>query len=217
MGPKVVRPQLDCAVYKGPYDPCELENPAMSRLGTWKPKTVEERLDRMESLAAIRQLPSRYGLAIDSRNMQALVELFVPDVRVGRDSSGRAALERWFTEVMQHPRTSVHFVGNHIIDFDDADHAHGIVYCRDELERPATGRWEVGTLQYWDTYLRVDGEWCFERRRFHRWYLVDALTRPAHGAGVNEEREALRTVQLPDAFPSWGAFWERVEGNRNRV
>ena len=30
-------------------------------------------------------------------------------------------------------------------------------------------------LQYHDTYLRVDGEWAFERRRFHRWYQVDAL------------------------------------------
>jgi hypothetical protein len=31
----------------------------MSRLGTWTPTTIEERLDRMESLAAIRQLTHR--------------------------------------------------------------------------------------------------------------------------------------------------------------
>ena len=186
----------------------------MSRLGPWNPSSVEERLDRMESLAAIRQLVSRYGLALDSRNIETLVDLFVPDVRVGRDATGRAALAQWFTEVMQESRTSVHFMGNHIIDFDDADHARGIVYCRDELERPATEKWEVGTLQYWDTYVRVDGEWCFERRKFHRWYLVDALTRPAHGAGVNDDREPLSTLQLPDAFPSWRAFWEKLERKR---
>jgi hypothetical protein len=158
----------------------------MSRLGTWAPATAEERLDRLESLAEIRQLPVRYALAIDSRDMDALVDLFVPDVRVGRDESGRDALKRWFTDTMRRPKTSVHFVGNHIVDFDDADHAHGIVYCRDELEHPARGEWEVGMLQYWDSYVRVDREWCFARRRFHRWYLVDALTRPSHGAGVNE-------------------------------
>ncbi len=186
----------------------------MSRLGPWNPSTVEERLDRMESLAAIRQLPHRYGLALDSRNMEALVDLFIPDVRVGRDATGRAALAQWFTAVMQEMRTSVHFIGNHIVDFDDADHARGIVYCRDELERPATEKWDVGTLQYWDTYVRVDGEWYFERRKFHRWYLVDALTRPAHGAGVNDADEPLSTVQLPDAFPSWGVFWEKVERTR---
>jgi len=186
----------------------------MSRLGPWTPSSLEERLDRMESLAAIRQLGHRYALALDSRDMAALVALFVPDVRVGRGATGREALERWFTEVMQESRTSVHFIGNHIIDFDHAERARGIVYCRDELERPAAGRWEVGMLQYWDTYLRVDGEWCFERRRFHRWYLVDALTRPAHGAGVNDSREPLRTAQLPDAFPSWRAFWEKVGRSR---
>lgn len=182
----------------------------MSRLGTWAPATVEERLDRMESLAHIRQLPYRYALALDSRDMDALVDLFVPDVRVGRDETGRDALKRWFTETMRAPKTSVHFVGNHIVDFDDADHAHGIVYCRDELERPATKEWEVGTLQYWDTYLRVDGEWCFQRRKFHRWYIVDALTRPSHGAGVNEGADGLTTRQLPEAFETWGRFWQEA-------
>lgn len=57
-------------------------------------------------------------------------------------------------------------------DFDDADHAKGIVYCRDQFERPATGRWEIGELQYWDDYERVGGESCFRRRKFHRWCLV---------------------------------------------
>ena len=183
----------------------------MSRLGTWNPTSTEARLDRMESLADIRQLPYRYALALDSRDMDALVDLFVPDVRVGRDEFGRDALRRWFTTTMSRMKTSVHFVGNHIIDFDDADHAHGIVYCRDELERPKTTEWEVGMLQYWDSYIRIDGEWCFERRRFHRWYIVDALTRPAHGAGVNIGSESLSTHQLPEAFESWSRFWSEVD------
>ena len=182
----------------------------MSRLGTWNPTTVEERLDRMESLAAIQQLPHRYGVAIDSRDMDMMVDLFVPDVKVGKDEVGREALHRWYTRTMSGPRASCHFIGNHVVDFDDADHAHGIVYCHDELDQPQTGQWVQGMLQYWDTYRRVDGEWYFERRRFHRWYIVDALTRPSHGAGVEGNRSALTTHQLPDAFPSWGAFWDRV-------
>ena len=47
----------------------------MSRLGPWQPTTVEERLDRMESLAAIRQLAFRYALCLDTRDMDALVLL----------------------------------------------------------------------------------------------------------------------------------------------
>ena len=45
-----------------------------------------------------------------------------------------------------------------VIDFHDADHASGVVYCRDELERPDTGEWAVGTIQYWDDYKRTDAE-----------------------------------------------------------
>ncbi|OHV32264.1 MULTISPECIES: nuclear transport factor 2 family protein [Pseudofrankia] len=140
----------------------------MSRLGAWRPDSVEARLDRMESLAEIRQLPYRYALALDSRDMDALVALFVPDVRVGRDAQGRDALKAWFSAQMSHPKTSVHFVGNHVVDFDGPEEAHGIVYCRDELEWPERGEWEIGVLQYWDSYRRVDDHWCFQRRRFHR-------------------------------------------------
>jgi hypothetical protein len=183
----------------------------MSRLGPWTPQTVEERLDRMESLAAIRQLPYRYALCLDSRDIDTMVTLFVPDVRVGRDTTGRAALHRWFTETMRPMRTSIHFIGNHIVDFDDADHARGIVYCRDELEWPDRGEWENGTIQYHDSYVRVDGEWCFQRRRFNRWYMVDALTRPAKGAGVGAGKDALGTGQLPDIFPTWHAFWAQFD------
>jgi hypothetical protein len=183
----------------------------MSRLGSWEPTTLEERIDRLESLAAIQQLPHRYGVAIDSRDMDMMVDLFVPDVRVGRDEVGRDALKRWFTRTMSLSRASCHFIGNHVVDFDDADRAHGIVYCHDELDHPHEGQWVQGQLQYWDTYRRVDGEWFFERRRFHRLYITDWLTRPYHGAGNEGLSSTLTTHQLPEAYPSWGRFWEEVE------
>ena len=94
-----------------------------SRLGPWQPTTAEERIDRIESLVEIQQLPVRYALALDSRDLDALKDLFVPDVRVGREQRGREVLKAWFTDAMSKPRVSVHFVGNHVVDFDDADHA----------------------------------------------------------------------------------------------
>lgn len=180
----------------------------MGRLGAWSPRTAEERLDRVESELELRQLAVRYALALDSRDLDSLVALFAPDVRVGRDATGRDALRSWFDVSMRKVRTTVHVVSNHVIDFDDTDHAHGVVYCRDEVEYPDTGEWQVGMLQYWDAYRRVDGEWCFDRRRFHRWYQVDALERPRTGAGVNEGDDPITTAPLPDAFPTWQAFWD---------
>lgn len=178
------------------------------RLGAWQPTTVEERLDRMESYAAIQQLACRYARALDARDMDTVVSMFSPHVQVGAQASGREALKAWMSELMSQMRTSVHLVANHLIDFGDPDHATGVVYCRDELELPDTGEWVVGTIQYWDDYERVDGTWCIARRRLHRWYLVDALDRPAHGAGVNRFA-MIHERLLPDASPSWSQFWDR--------
>lgn len=44
--------------------------------------------------------------------------------------------------------------------------------------------------------------------------MVDALTRPRAGAGVDED--GLTTARLPDAWPSWARFWEEVEARKCR-
>ena len=182
------------------------------RLGDWNPTTSDERLDRMESYAAIQQLVSRYARALDARDMDTVVSMFSPNVQVGAEAHGREALKQWMSVLMSQMRTSVHLVANHVIDFHDADHASGVVYCRDELERPDTGEWAVGTLQYWDDYERIEGEWCIGRRRIHRWYLVDWMERPAPGLGVNDFGAHIREQLLPDAYHSWGEFWDANRG-----
>jgi hypothetical protein len=179
----------------------------VSLLGSWEPATSEERLDRLESLAAIHQLAVRYALAVDSRDLDTLVALFAADVKVGKDQTGREALQRWFARILKDMRVTVHFVGNHVIDFDDPDRARGVVYCQDEMERPITGEWHQGRIQYWDDYRRVEGQWFFTRRRFNRWYLVDALERPGHGRGVNVGHDPLPARLLPDGFETWDTFW----------
>jgi hypothetical protein len=171
------------------------------------PATTEERLDRLEAIEQIRQLPHRYALAVDTRNIDDLVALFVDDVRVGRDQSGRAAMKAWFAETLSAFADSIHFVGNHVIDFESPIHASGTVTCRDELE--VGGEWRVGMIQYWDKYEKRDGVWYFVRRKLHRWYLADALTRPFHGAGIGLDPLAGRgDGQLPDAWPSWAEYWK---------
>ncbi|MGE0387979.1 MAG: nuclear transport factor 2 family protein [Gammaproteobacteria bacterium] len=187
----------------------------MARDGNWEPKTAEEKLDYLMSVDQIKQLPHRYGLAVDSRNMDDLVELFVDDVRVGNGQGGRAALKEWYTTILStNIRTSIHFIGNHVIDFQDADHASGVTYCRDELERDAD--WGVGYIQYWDKYVRRNGRWYFRKRNFYRWFMVDALQRPAHGAGCERTDDALPVNQLPEAWPSWGRYWQEIEARKAR-
>ena len=50
---------------------------------------LEQRIDRLESLDEIRQLVARYALSLDMRDLDAHVNLFAPDIRVGNDQCHR--------------------------------------------------------------------------------------------------------------------------------
>jgi hypothetical protein len=155
----------------------------------------------------IRQLACRYAEAVDSRDLDGLVECFVPDVQVGRGTFGRPALRDWFDGV----RTfgiSIHFIGNHRISIVDDDRASGVVYCRAEHE--VGDEWVVMIIQYWDDYARIDGEWLIRRRKEKVWYGVQKLP-GASGAAMDRwpGREP-KVAALPAEWPSWRAFWGRT-------
>lgn len=96
-----------------------------------------DRLDRLESTEAIRQLAGKYSLSLDMRDLDAHAGLFAPDIRVGREKVGRAHLKAWVDDTLRHQFTGTsHHVGQHIIEFTDADHAIGVVYSKTST-RPA--------------------------------------------------------------------------------
>ena len=166
---------------------------------------IERRVDAIESRLAIGQLPIRYALAVDGRDVDAWVSLFVPDVRVGRDRSGRDALRGYIEPMLRTFRRSVHQICGHRIDLDDADadRASGAVYCRAEHE--VEDRWIVMAICYFDDYRRVDGDWLFERRRERHWYAADVNERP-QAVGF-DSWHGDDPPALPDAFPTWTSFW----------
>ncbi|MEY4159847.1 MAG: hypothetical protein RLZZ136_468, partial [Pseudomonadota bacterium] len=138
-----------------------------------EPTSLEARIDRLESLDQIRQLPAKYALTLDMRDIDAMVSLFEPNVRVGKEASGRQALRAYMDQTLRSPFTGTsHHIGGHIIEFDDADHAHGIVYSKNEHE---TGdEWVIMQMMYVDHYIRSDGpdgrRWYFARRLPLYWY-----------------------------------------------
>jgi hypothetical protein len=165
------------------------------------------RIDRLESVEGIRQLVARYGVLIDARDLDALTELFVPDVRVTRTERGHPAMRALLKRLVSAFTTSIHFVGNHTIDFVDADHAEGVVYCRAEHE--VGDRWVVMTIQYWDRYERRDGRWRFTGRQLKHWYSLDMLERPV-GPDKTRWNPAGTSESLPGIYPSWDRFWAEV-------
>ena len=163
-------------------------------------------LDRLASTEAIRQLVARYALATDSRDLDMLVGLFVDDVLVGADERGRVALRAFFDRSLRDVGVTILYVGNHVIDFDDPDHAHGVVYCRGEIQ--VDDRWIVQAIQYRDTYERRDGAWYFVRRRHLLWYGAELGESPLGLPPANWPEHHTGKGELPDAWDTWRDFWD---------
>jgi hypothetical protein len=164
------------------------------------------RVERLESLDEIRQLVARYCLSLDMRDLDALVNLFPADVRVSKALSGRVELRRWFDETLREQFTgTAHVTGNHIIEFEDPDHAIGLVYSRNEHE---TGpEWVVMTMMYWDRYERIDGRWFFRRRLPLYWYATDLNKPPIGDKKMRWPGREPYDGGWGDFWPTWKAFW----------
>jgi ketosteroid isomerase-like protein len=176
---------------------------------TYLPADLPTRIDRLESLDAIRQLASKYALAIDVRDLDAVVSLYVPEVKVGPQAQGRAALKEVFDRVLRGFTTTSHQVQNHVIDFEDADHAQGLVTCRCEHEVETTGRlkWVIVQNLYHDRYERIEGHWYFRARVQNRLYGT-VLDDPPVGP-LKDRWPGADAAQAPfhAPFDSWREFW----------
>lgn len=167
------------------------------------------RIDRIESRQAIGELPTRYARAIDARDIDAWLGLFVDDVDCGRRGKGREALRSWIDPGVRTFYRSIHLVCGQVVDFEDADNAVGTVYCRAEHEDG--DRWVAMAIVYFDRYARRNGQWYFVTRAEKHWYSTDVLERPAPPF-QQWDRWADRLPDLPGAFPTWAPFWARSSG-----
>ena len=168
---------------------------------------LSHRIDRLESLEQIRQLPARYALALDMRDLDALAGLFPEDVEVGK-SRGREALRAWFDRTLRVQFTGTsHHVGNHVIEFEDADHARGVVYSKNEHETGA--EWVIMQMMYVDDYERRNGRWFFRRRAPLYWYATNLNKPPLGPSKMRWPGVAPYEGGYHQLFPSWKAFWAR--------
>jgi SnoaL-like domain len=166
-------------------------------------------VDELLGYEQIRQLASRYALAVDSRNLDDLVALFVPDVQVGRER-GQAALRAQFDASLRGVERTFLLVGTHVIDLVDDDHATGSVYCKGEIQ--SGDRWIQQAILYSDTYERRDGRWLFVRRVHRLWYGAEVGVNPLTLPPANwpEHHDGMGTV--PEHWETWRAFWDAEKG-----
>lgn len=162
-------------------------------------------VDRLLAHEQIRQLASRYAVAIDSRDLDALVALFVDDVRVGRSARGRDALRASFDESLRAIGVSILDVGTHVIDLVDDDHATGTVYCHGEIQDGE--RWIHQAIVYRDTYERRDGAWLFVRRIHELFYGAEVGVNPLGLPPANWPEHHDGRGTLPERWDTWREFW----------
>jgi SnoaL-like domain len=174
-----------------------------------KQQDLLRRIDRIESQLAIQQLPIHYALAVDGRDLDAWVALFVDDVNCGRHGRGRAVLRGLIEPQVRTFYRSVHQICGHAIDLIDSETATGKVYCRAEHE--ARGKWVVMAICYFDEYARRDGRWYFVRRKERHWYSTDVLERPGQPVFQNWDAWPDAQPELPHAFPTWKEFWDAAD------
>jgi hypothetical protein len=170
-------------------------------------------VERLLAYEEIRQLAARYAIYSDARDIDALVGLFVPDVRVGRDRSGHAALKEDFDRSFRAVGITFLNVGSHLIDLQDRDEATGIVYCRGEIQDGGldSDRWIVHAIQYHDQYARVEGHWRFVRRRHYLVYGAELGQNPLSLEPANWPRSQTGLGSHPHALETWRRFWDRPE------
>jgi hypothetical protein len=166
---------------------------------------LSRRLAAVEARLDIGQLPIRYALAVDGRDVDAWVGLFEPDVDMGRHGRGRDALKAYITPQLQTFYRCQHQICGHRVELLTETRARGKTYCRAEHE--VGGRFIVMAICYDDEYTCVGGEWFFARRKEQHWYSADVLERP-QDVDFESWHEEASLPPLPHAFPTWSSFWD---------
>lgn len=136
----------------------------------------EEIIDRLCSYESIRQLVANYAHLIDSKDLKGVTELFIPEVRASKESSGREALEKVMGGLHDEIDTTILKVSTHKIDFQDSDNATGLVYAHGDIQMG--DRWLHQTIRYGDKYVRKESSWFFVGRKHQIWYSVDVGKNP---------------------------------------
>jgi ketosteroid isomerase-like protein len=158
----------------------------------------------------IQQLAFRYALAVDSRDLDGVANLFSATSDFSRWGPGREGCKRFFEGVWNRFGRSIHAVTTQVIRDLDGDTAHGVVYCRAEQQQLDDGAWWIYQLAYFDRYIREeDGVWRFLSRNSHFWYVDQNGDRKIGYPG--------RRQLIPEAWETWAPFWDSVESQGGDV
>jgi len=134
--------------------------------------SLSEAADRL----AIRELIEAYAHCADRRDAKGQMSLFTRDThfvvfmnakdpKPSQELHSREALAPVFADLNKYDATT-HFVGQSTIFTLTSDRATGEAYCVAHHVTVDGGkrRLMLASLRYLDTFVKVDGVWCFSER-----------------------------------------------------
>lgn len=176
-------------------------------------KSLEARLEWMETRAELTELVTRYGKAIDERDIRGLAALFTADGRLYSrdrqlDAQGTAGILRVYKGVFDSLGPSFHWHHGHIIarDPSDPNRAHGELMAHSETFRK--GEQYLAALRYKDIYHREDGAWKFEDRELSFLYFASMAD---YQSILGKDKRVLvygdeRRADWPEGFTTWTSY-----------
>ena len=127
--------------------------------------SLEERVQRLEDIEAIKRLKIRYAeLCDEGFPADELVALWTSDGVWDAGEfgafAGRDAMRAYWIETASVTSFAHHYMVNHVVDLSPAgDEASGRCYLLGTATREGQAYWMA--VRYVEQYRKVDGEWFF--------------------------------------------------------
>ena len=139
-------------------------------------QALNAQVERFDSIEAIRTLRARYHELVNEDAGPRLYELFAPDAAIvygGRpEVRGRENIRAFFaTFPVQSARQFIH---SHVVDVQ-GDRGTGFSYLDGRPVRDGKSYYVVGRFD--DQYIRLDGQWMFQRVVLSVHYMIEAAER----------------------------------------
>ena len=176
-------------------------------------ESLESRLDWMETRAELTDLVTRYGKAVDERDIVGLADLFTEDARLysrdrALDAVGRQGILTLYQGVFDQLGPSFHWHHGHLLERDpaDSDMAKGTLMAHSETFRK--GEQYLAALRYTDQYRRVHGTWKFAVRELSFLYFASMADYPSI---LGREQRVLvygdeRRADWPEGLETWRTY-----------
>ncbi|GAC1636474.1 MAG: hypothetical protein NVS4B6_04880 [Mycobacterium sp.] len=170
-----------------------------------EPDAVAAMLAREE----IRSLAYRYAAAIETRDIDAMAELYSPRARFGVFGDGPDGLKRLMTSSLDGRLFAVILVANHLIEIESTETACGEVWAHCFAHTRAEGFIEQ-LIKYEDRYEYHDGRWFFAHRKHRLWYGVGHRESPLRQPAANWPASQVGVGDIPLSDSVFRDWWTEL-------